>query len=142
MSLSACMRCWPATTRSPWFLYLLRPQYAANTDSCASLIWRNKGSVPSPPPSINAIQARVPTLPTPTTLRATSTSVKYSSRCLRLDCRVRRYFASTSPSNSWMAAASPPAASSSIGSIRGGSLMIRGWPSTTVVSLFSARMLS
>ena len=75
MSLSACIRCCPATTRSPWLGYRLRPHQAASTDGWASLACKNSGSVPSAP-SISAIQARVPTLPTPTTLRATWTSVK------------------------------------------------------------------
>ena len=50
----------------------LGPRNSSSTDASASLICRNSGSLPSRPSS-SAIQARVPTLPTPTTLRAKST---------------------------------------------------------------------
>src|SRR5215469_13844528 len=96
MSLAACMRRWPATTRSPWLAYWLAPRYGLRTDACASLICRNSGSMSSRP-SIRAIQQRVPTLPTPTTLRAMSVKSYCSSRTRRSDCRVRRY----SPISTW-----------------------------------------
>jgi len=47
--------------------------YGSSTDRCASLICRKSGSRSSRP-SIRTIQARVPTLPTPTTLKAASTN--------------------------------------------------------------------
>src|SRR5579859_2583151 len=59
ISLWACIRCCPATTRSPSFLYWLRPANSARTDSWASLACRTSGSTPSPA-SISAIQAQVP----------------------------------------------------------------------------------
>ena len=94
ISLWACIRCCPATTRSPSFLYWLRPANSARTDGWASLACRTSGSTPSAA-SISAIQARVPTLPTPTTLRATCIKVNWLSRCRRSDCRLRRYLVST-----------------------------------------------
>ena len=84
----------------------------------------------------------MPTLPTPTTLRAAWTSVNWSSRCRRSDCRVRRYLPSTARTCSYSALACTSANSSSSGTISGGSLMIRRRPSTTVVSLHSACVLS
>src|ERR1039457_6126744 len=71
MSLTACIRRWPATTRSPSLVNVLAPAQALSTDGWASLTCRNSGSVSSRP-SISTIQHRVPTLPTPTTLRAMS----------------------------------------------------------------------
>src|SRR5262249_16638590 len=119
MSLSACIRCCPATTRSPWLVYWLRPQYSASTDGWASLACKNNGSTPSPA-SISTIQARVPTLPTPTTLRAIWTSVNCSSRWLRSDCRVRRYLPSTPRICSYSAPACTSLKTSSTGTIIGG----------------------
>ena len=60
---------WPATTRSPPFSYSLAPTNSSITERCASLTCRNSGSRVSRPSS-SATQAAVPTLPTPTTLRA------------------------------------------------------------------------
>ena len=80
MSLAACISRWPATTRWPWLAYLLLPTNRSSTDSWASLACRNSGSWSSRPSS-SRIQARVPTLPTPTTLRATWT---YSKRLEQL----------------------------------------------------------
>ena len=59
---------------------LALPTNRSSTDSWASLACRNSGSWPSRP-SMSTIQARVPTLPTPTTLRAAWTYSKSSSRC-------------------------------------------------------------
>ena len=64
MSLAACVRRWPSTTRWPLFANSLRPRNGSSTDGCASLNWRNSGSWSSRP-SMRQIQARVPTLPTP-----------------------------------------------------------------------------
>ena len=92
----------------------------------------------SSPASISRIHARVPTLPTPTTLRARWVSVNCSSRCRRSDCKVRRYFASSPLSCASIDAISWSSNSSSTGTMSGGELMIRRRPSTTVVSLASA----
>ena len=91
---------------------------------------------------MSKIRARVPTLPTPTTLRAAWTSVNCSSRCRRSDCSVRRYLPSTVRISSYSASARTSVKSSSRGTIIGGSLMIRRRPSTRVVSLPSAFVLS
>ena len=72
MSLADCISRWPSTTRWPWLANLLLPRKGSSTDAWASLICRNSGSSPSLP-SMSTTQARVPTLPTPTTLRAAST---------------------------------------------------------------------
>ena len=69
MSLVACMSRWPSTTRWPWLENRLAPRNGSSTDGWASLNWRNSGSSLSRP-SRSMIHARVPTLPTPTTLRA------------------------------------------------------------------------
>ena len=45
MSLLACIRCWPATTRSPWFAYWLLAVNSSSTEDCASLNCRNSGSL-------------------------------------------------------------------------------------------------
>ena len=55
----------------PAFANRLRPRNGSSTEAWASLDCRNSGSCSSRPSS-STIQARVPTLPTPTTLRATS----------------------------------------------------------------------
>ena len=74
MSLEACISHWPSTTRSPWFPNSLSPTSGSNmTEASASLACRKSGSCPSRPIS-SSTQARVPTLPTPTTLRAISTN--------------------------------------------------------------------
>ena len=72
MSLAACISRWPSTTRWPWLANLLLPRNGSSTEASASLTCRNSGSSSSRP-SISTIHARVPTLPTPTTLRAPST---------------------------------------------------------------------
>ncbi len=73
MSLAACISHWPSTTRSPWFPNSLAPTWGSSTEASASLACRKSGSCPSRP-IIKSTQARVPTLPTPTTLRAMSTN--------------------------------------------------------------------
>ena len=55
------------------------PAYWARTEGSASLACSSSGSPPSRPSS-RTIQQRVPTLPTPTTLRAMSTTRYWSSR--------------------------------------------------------------
>ena len=70
-SLAACMSRCPSTTRLPCWAYLLLPANGSSTDGRASLAWRNRGS-PESRPIIRITHARVPTLPTPTTLRAMS----------------------------------------------------------------------
>jgi hypothetical protein len=92
MSLDACIRRWPATTRWPSFVYLLVPTKRLSTDGAASFTCRNSGSL-SLRPSISTIQQRVPTLPTPTTLRAMAANSNCSSRNRRSVSSVRRYFA-------------------------------------------------
>ena len=52
---------------------VLAPTNSSSTDGFASFAWRNNGS-PSSLPINSRIHARVPTLPTPTTLRAAWTS--------------------------------------------------------------------
>ena len=89
------------------------------------------------------IQHRVPTLPTPTTLRAMSHGSNCSSRYRRSVSSVRRYCAMRLPSCAMKAVRSAsPGSSSSTGTSSGGSEMIRGCPSTTRVSLATSRMLS
>ena len=89
MSLAACISRWPTTTRSPWFENSLGPRNSSSTDASASFICKNSGSWPSRPIS-NAIYARVPTLPTPTTLRAKSISSNSSSSTRRSNSSVSR----------------------------------------------------
>ena len=68
MSLDACIRRWPATTRWPvWVLALADEPFQHRL---LGLLGLQEQRVRSSRPSIRAIQARVPTLPTPTTLRA------------------------------------------------------------------------
>jgi hypothetical protein len=59
-------------TRWPWLANWLLPRYGSSTDASASLTWSSSGSS-SLLPAISTIQARVLTLPTPTTLRAACT---------------------------------------------------------------------
>ena len=82
MSLLACISLWPVTTRRPWLANLLGFRNCSNTERSASFICSSSGS-PLPDPTSSAIQARVPTLPTPTTLRAKSVSWNCSSRIRR-----------------------------------------------------------
>ncbi len=70
MSLAACIRRWPSTTRYPWFAYRLLPRGDSSTDLRASLTCRKSGSSSSAKSSVSA--QRVPTLPTPTTFTALS----------------------------------------------------------------------
>ena len=72
MSLAVCMSRCPSTTRWPWLANLLLPRKGSSTDASASLICKKRGSLPSLP-IMSTTQARVPTLPTPTTFRALST---------------------------------------------------------------------
>ena len=88
MSLAACIIRWPCTTRSPGWRYLLFGRWSSRTERVASFTWRNSGSCWSRPCS-SAMNERVPTLPTPTTLRATSTSWNRSSRWRRSSCKRR-----------------------------------------------------
>ena len=90
MSLTACMSRCPTTTRCPQLSYSLAPANASSTDGPASLACRNNGSSSSSPSS-SAIQERVPTLPTPTTLRAKSTQAVLVDRTRRSCSRVARY---------------------------------------------------
>ena len=72
------------------------PAKSLSTDVCASLACRISGS--SPPPACSSrIQARVPTLPTPTTLRATWVRLNCCSRYRRSVCSVRPYLSISSP---------------------------------------------
>ena len=86
----------------------------------------------------------MPTLPTPTTLRARSTIRNSSSRCRRSCCSVRRY----SRNSWWMTPSSrsngrpASAARSAAGTISGGSETMRGSPSTRCVSFANALRLS
>ena len=142
MSLDACISRWPATTRWPWLLYLLAPTKRLRTDASASFTCRNSGSESSRP-SIKTIQQRVPTLPTPTTLRAMSANSYCSSRNRRSVSSVRRYLAIRLVSCAWKADRSASLGiSSSSGTSSGGSAMIRGLPSTMRVSLATSCMLS
>ena len=90
------------------------------------------------------MNARVPTLPTPTTLRATSTISKRSSRCRRSSCSVARYARSCSWIARWTSSADMPKVESSsrAGTTIGGWLTIRYRPSTSSPSLDSAWRLS
>ena len=45
MSLAACIRRWPSTTRWPWLLNVLLPRNGSSTDASASLNCRNSGSL-------------------------------------------------------------------------------------------------
>src|SRR5689334_8766013 len=90
MSLASCISRCPSTTRCPWLVNSLLPTYGSSTDGCASLACMNSGSSPSRP-SRRRIQARVPTLPTPTTFRAASTNRYRSSSRRRSRGSVRRY---------------------------------------------------
>src|SRR5262252_1954257 len=83
MSLDACIRRCPSTTRRPEFVYLLFPTYGLSTDAWASFAGKNRGSVPSRP-VYRVIQARVPTLPTPTTFRAHAVAVRLLAQRQRL----------------------------------------------------------
>ena len=62
----------PGPRARPCCRYRLLGRWSSSTEAVASLTCRNSGSWPSRPWS-STIHARVPTLPTPTTLRATST---------------------------------------------------------------------
>ena len=91
----------------------------------ASLICRKSGSWPSRPSS-SAIQARVPTLPTPTTLRAKSTSWNCSSRTRRSYWSVSAVVAQELLSAGLEHGRAPrTSAKSSSGTISGGSETIR-----------------
>ena len=84
------MRRWPSTTRRAGLSYAESVVWASSTDGCASFIWRISGSSPAPP-SRSTIQHLVPTLPTPTTLRAASTRWKRSRRWPWSSERFARY---------------------------------------------------
>ena len=78
MSGVACISCWPTTTRWAWLRMPPAGRYGSRTEAVASLAWRISGSCSSRPCS-TTMKQRVPTLPTPTTLRAKSTK-RYRSR--------------------------------------------------------------
>ena len=140
MSLSDCISRWPSTTRWPWLLYALLPRYGSSTDACASFAWRNSGSSPSRP-SISTIQARVPTLPTPTTLRARSTYRKRSSSLRRSPAATAGTSGSAAGRPRAFGACPRRRARRSARSAEGRS-MIRGSPSTSWVSFANALRLS
>ena len=122
MSLAACIRRCPTTTRRPWWACSLLPTNRSSTDASASFDWRNSGSCSSRPTK-RWIQARVPTLPTPTTLRAVWT---YSNSSIGWwwSASERRYFwisERISFSESSVVMLRPSWTSSSIGTISGGS---------------------
>ena len=72
-SLTACMSPLPFNgTQRPSLSYLDEERYFSS-EASASFTCRMRGSSPAPPSS-SAYQQREPTLPTPTTLRAASTS--------------------------------------------------------------------
>ena len=112
MSLAACIRRCPSTTRWPWLANSLLPRNGSSTEACASLACRNSGSSLSRP-SMRMIQARVPTLPTPTTLRAASTKRKRSSSLRRSPESVRRYERISACNASWACSPSGRRTSSS-----------------------------
>ena len=141
MSLAACISRCPLTTRSPWLSYSLGGRNRSSTDASACLACSSSGSASSRPRS-STIHARVPTLPTPTTLRAMCT---YENSRIGWFCcwRVDWYDASTSRIQSSSCSRVRPIGSScSIGTMSGGSAVIRSSPSTTSVSFATARMLS
>ena len=76
----------------------------------------------------------MPTLPTPTTWRTVSVSVKRSNRVRLSSCRVSRYSARSWPTSSACSA-------SLIVTLTGGSTVIRGRPPAMFVSLANAPWL-
>src|SRR4051794_16914937 len=104
MSLTACISRWPTTTRWPALSYSLAPAKSSSTDGPASFACRKSGAASSS--SMRIIHDRVPTLPTPTTLRAMSTSRYRSSRTRRSGSRLSAYarISSRSPSSAAEAA--------------------------------------
>ncbi len=88
------------------------------------------------------IQHRVPTLPTPTTLRAMSTTVNCRSRCCRSDGRVWPYCSTMSRICSSSVLRSLSGSSSVSGVTRGGVDLNRRSPATTSVSFPAACRLS
>ena len=137
-------RC-PCTTRWPSLRYRLRAPgsvtWSASTERSASFACSSSGSLSSRPVS-SSTQLRVPTLPTPTTLRAMSTNSYPPSRCRRSGCRVRRYPASSRRISTSIRSRSAFGSACSSGTTRGGSPMMRRCPSTTEVSLPIACRLS
>ena len=140
MSLAACEMRWPRTTRSPWLANSLAPRYGSSTEGCASLACSTSGSFPSRPTS-RKIQARVPTLPTPTTLRAMSTKRCVRNRYSRSASRLSAYWSSTVCTNADCSRASTGPTSSRIGTSSGGTWLKRSSPSTRSVSFLTARRL-
>lgn len=137
----ACMSRCPDTTRSPWFSYWPTPAYGASTDWSASLACSSSGSSSSLP-SMSSTQQRVPTLPTPTTLRAMSTIRNCWSRCRRSDARLVPYRSMSRRSSCSSTWRSTSGSRSCSGTINGGSAVMRRLPSTTVVSLLNACTVS
>ena len=101
--------------------YSLAPRNGSSTDASASLICRNSGSLPSRPIS-SPIHARVPTLPTPTTLRAKSTQMELLEQDRRSDCSDSRYTRISIRSSSHQPLWRRTGRSFSIGTISGGSV--------------------
>ena len=144
MSLVACIRCWPcddalavvgvagSVPTNVLEHRRLRPPWPAGT---AGRCRRGRTAA--------AIHARVPTLPTPTTLRATSDEAELLEQVAPVALQRSPVAAQQRPQPRPSARRGrTPSTSSSIGTISGGSLMIRRSPSTTWVSLASACMLS
>ena len=94
------------------------------------------GTAASPDPlsKSRTIQHRVPTLPTPTTLCATSARRYCDRRCRRSHWRVWRYEKTIVVQRGQDLVARPAPASSASGTTIGGSCTIRGSPSTISVS--------
>ncbi len=82
MSDTVCISRCPSTTRWPALGCGAGVRYASNADGPASLACKNNGS-PRSRPTNSSIQQRVPTLPTPTTLWAMSTSRYWSNNRAR-----------------------------------------------------------
>src|SRR5215469_9182434 len=130
MSVALCTSRLPLITRSPWVSWRLGSVKASYTDGPACLTCKKSGSTPDRP-SNSTRYTRMPTLPTPTTWRTVSVSVKRSNRTRLSSCRVSRY-----PANSWPT--SLACSASLIVTLTGGSSVIRGRPLAICVSLANA----
>ena len=76
MSLADCIRRWPSTTRRPWFAYAALAGVRLEHGRLGLLDLQEQRVVAVAPAAAAAIHDRVPTLPTPTTLRAKSTQLE------------------------------------------------------------------
>ena len=131
MSLLACMSRWPATTRAPWLAYWLFLVKRSRTDASASLACRNRTSSWLAP-CRRMIQTRVPTLPTPTTLRAIWLKRVLLQQVPAVGRQALAVPAQQLAEQSPRPARTPRSGkSSSSGTMSGGSLMMRRSPSTT-----------